>query len=111
MICYSFFIKFVGVHKIHVPKFQGHVFSKVGEAPQAAQHTRTLLGDPKTDKQATTPTTELQKSVKYIGYMIPKFRGAVFSEVGEAPQAAQQTRTLLGDGQSDKKSSKIDKQQ
>jgi hypothetical protein len=38
-------------HKVHAPKFQGCVFSEGPEAPQTAQRTRALLGDPKLGKR------------------------------------------------------------
>ena len=52
-LCCCFFLDFVGTHRIlvHVPKYDGRVFSEVGETPQAAQNTHTPLGDTKTDQQ------------------------------------------------------------
>ena len=38
-------------------------------APQAAQHTRTLLGDPKSDKKTTKSNKSQQKTMTPIGYM------------------------------------------
>ena len=36
---------------VHAQQIQGRVFSEGSEAPQAAQHTRTLLRDPETNKK------------------------------------------------------------
>ena len=47
--------------KVHAAKIQGRVFSEGSEAPQAAQHTHTLLGDPKTGKKIADATTNQQK--------------------------------------------------
>ena len=38
------------IDKIHASKIQGHVFSEIAEAPQAITTSRTVLGDPETDK-------------------------------------------------------------
>ena len=41
----------------------------------------------------------------------PKFQGRVFSEVAEAPQAATQTHTLLGDHKTSRKTFNMFKNQ
>ena len=40
----------IKTHKLHAPKLQTFVFFQGSAASQAAQHTRTLLGDPKAGK-------------------------------------------------------------
>ena len=54
------------------------VFSEVGEAPQAAQHTHTLLGEPKTGKKTSKLNKNQHKSIKHIRYMLQNFRGVFF---------------------------------
>ena len=56
---YKTIIKIYKTHKVHAPKFQRRAFSEGSEAPQAAQHTRTLLGDLKTDKHILKNQTNL----------------------------------------------------
>ena len=87
-------------HKVHAPEFQGRFFSDGSEAPQAAQHPRTLLGDFKTDRKITK-----LRNNKHIGYMLQN-SGGRFPKGSEAPQAAQHTRTLLGDPETHKKISR-----
>ena len=95
-------------HRAHAPKIKGRVFSEGSEAPQAAQHTRTLLGDPKTDTKTPTCIKNLYRSVKHIGCMLQSFRGLFFLRVlkrrrqrnkhapcWETLKSAKRFRTLL----------------
>ena len=61
------------IHKIHAPKFQGHVFAEVAEAAAGM-----LIGHTK------LKVTKIDKIHKVHA---PKFQGRVFSGVAEAPQA------------------------
>jgi hypothetical protein len=55
----------------------GACFSEGSEAAQAAQHIRTLLGDPKTEKD-TQSYKHQQKSIQLIRYMCQNSRGCFF---------------------------------
>ena len=57
-------------------------------------------GTPKSTKNQQTPQDTCSKNP-----------GACFSEVGEAPQAAPHTHTLLGDPKTGKKTSKLNNTQ
>ena len=54
----------IQIHKIHAPKLQGHVFSELGEAPQAQ-----ALG---------TPSKKQWESSKYKRQMFQNTRGVFF---------------------------------
>ena len=95
------------IQRVHTPKIQGRVFSEGSEAPQAAQHTRTLLGDPKTGKTIEQMINNKRK--KNTSGTCSKIPETCFSEGSEAPQAAQHTRTLLRDPKTDKHILKINK--
>ena len=66
---------------MHVPNLQKRVFSEGSEAPQAAQHTRTMLGDPKTDKKTAKSSKKTTKISKAHKVHAPTFQGRVFLRV------------------------------
>jgi hypothetical protein len=74
----------------------GSVFSQGSKALQAAQFTHTLLGDPNKDKNIRKFMQKSAHINKTHKVHAPKFKGC-FSEGSEASQAAQFTRTLLGE--------------
>ena len=81
---------------MHAPEFQGRLFSEGSEAAQAAQHTRTLLGDAETGKQIKQighKSTEMNKTRRVHA---PKFQERAFSG-GSGRRRQRNTRTLLGD--------------
>jgi hypothetical protein len=57
VILNRFVIKLGEQHQMHAAKCQGRVFSESSKGPQATQHTRTLLGDPKTDNKLQNVST------------------------------------------------------
>ena len=78
-------------HRVHPQQIEGRVFFWRFWAPQAAQHTRTLLGDPKTNKKISTSFKNQQKSIKPIRYMLQNSRACFFWGFWSAAGSASHT--------------------
>ena len=83
--------KIDNIHKIHVPKFQGRVFSEGVEAPQAAATQPQWAWGPDIDKHAQNAKKQKTQDT------CSKIQGVCFSEGAEAAQAdATQTQRAAG---------------
>ena len=74
------------IHKMHAPKFQGHVFFEVAEAPQAAA----------TQTHRAWGALKSLKMTKYARYMLQNSRGAFFLRSPKRRRQLRHRRTGLG---------------